>query len=64
MTDSELTLLSTVAWVVATVALFMLLARWSTGASWGLASSLVNGIRSWTAGDDAAPRRTESSTSG
>ena len=47
MTDAELTMLSTVAWVVATAALFILLAGWSAGESWGLTASLVQGVRSW-----------------
>lgn len=57
MTDTELTILSTVAWLIATAALFILLGHWSTGASWGLTATLVNGLRSWSAGDGAAARR-------
>jgi hypothetical protein len=48
MTDTELTAVSTFLWVVATVSLFILLAGWSTGASWGISSGIVNGLRGWT----------------
>ncbi len=51
MTDVELTSLSTVAWAVATSALFILLARWSTGGSWGITSGIVDGVRSWSRHD-------------
>ena len=56
MTDTELTTLSTVIWLVGTVALFILLAHWSTGESWGLTSAIVNGVRSWSASTDPSPR--------
>ena len=48
MSDTELATLSTIAWLVATVALFILLAGWSTGSSWGLTAALVRGVRSWS----------------
>jgi hypothetical protein len=47
MSDIELTTLSTLCWLVATVALFILLAGWSAGESWGLTASLVHGVRGW-----------------
>jgi hypothetical protein len=48
MTGVQLATVSTALWVVATVALFILLAGWSTGSSWGLTASLVRGVRGWS----------------
>jgi hypothetical protein len=47
MTDVHLATMSTALWVVATVSLFILLAGWSSGESWGLTASLVRGVRGW-----------------
>jgi hypothetical protein len=47
VTSVELATLSTAMWLIATVALFVLLASWSAGESWGLTSTLVQGVRSW-----------------
>lgn len=48
MTSVQLATMSTGLWVVATVSLFILLAGWSTGSSWGLTASLVRGVRGWS----------------
>ena len=50
MTDAQLTALSTICWVVATVSVFILLAEWSAGTSWGISAGIVNGVRGWTRG--------------
>jgi hypothetical protein len=44
----QLATASTALWVVATVALFILLAGWSTGTSWGLTATIVRGVRGWS----------------
>ena len=53
LTDSQLTLLSTLAWLVLTSIGFTVLVRWSTGdASWTVLPGLVRGVRGWV--DDRA----------
>jgi len=54
MTSVQLATMSTALWVVATVSLFILLAEWSSGASWGLTSSIVRGVRGWADHDPPA----------
>lgn len=54
MTGVQLATMSTALWIVATVTLFILLAHWSTGESWGLTASLVRGVRSWAEHDRPA----------
>lgn len=53
MTDLELTNLSTALVVIATIALFIVLAEWSSGTSWGLTAAIVHGVRGWA--DDHLP---------
>jgi hypothetical protein len=48
MSSVQLATMSTALWVVATVSLFILLAEWSGGASWGLTTSIVRGVRGWS----------------
>ena len=60
MTGVQLATMSTALWVVATVALFILLAEWSGGASWGVTASIVRGVRGW-ADRDGTPASTVSS---
>jgi hypothetical protein len=48
MTGVQLASMSTALWIVATVSLFILLAGWSNGASWGLTASIVRGVRGWS----------------
>jgi hypothetical protein len=55
MTSVQLATMSTALWVVATVALFILLAHWSTGESWGLSASIVRGVRGWAEHDHRTP---------
>ena len=55
MTGVQLATMSTVLWVVATVSLFVLLAEWSSGASWGLSASIVRGVRGWADQDAPVP---------
>lgn len=59
MTGVQLATLSTALWVVATVSLFILLAGWSNGESWGLTASIVRGIRGWP--EDDQPTTTAAS---
>jgi hypothetical protein len=47
MTGAQLTTLSTLAWLVGTVTLFILLAHWSAGGSWGISSAIARGIIGW-----------------
>lgn len=48
LTDSQLTLLSTLAWLVLTTIGFTLLVRWSTGeGSWTVLPGLIRGVRGW-----------------
>lgn len=47
MTDTDLTALSTLAWLVGTVALFVLLAHWSAGGSWGISAAITRGLIGW-----------------
>ena len=44
MTDTHLTALSTIAWIVGTVRAFILLAHWSAGGSWGISSAIARGL--------------------
>lgn len=60
MTSVQLATMSTGLWIVATVSLFILLAEWSSGASWGLTASIVRGVRGWS-DHDRAPESTVSS---
>jgi hypothetical protein len=53
MTGVQLATASTWLWIVATVSLFILLANWSSGSSWGLTASIVRGVRSWSDRDEA-----------
>ena len=61
MTSVQLASMSTALWVVATVSLFILLAEWSGGASWGLTASIVRGVRGWS--DRDGPRAPDTSPS-
>jgi hypothetical protein len=56
MTSVQLATMSTGLWIVATVSLFILLAEWSSGASWGLTASIVRGVRGWS-DRDVPPER-------
>lgn len=47
MTDTDLTTLSTLAWLVGTVALFVLLAHWSAGGSWGISAAITRALIGW-----------------
>ena len=47
MTDTQLTTLATLAWLVGTVTLFILLAHWSAGGSWGISAAVARGIIGW-----------------
>ena len=60
MTDSDLTALSTLLWTIATGALFILLAQWSDGSSWGITAGIARGLRTWS-GREAADGRGRSS---
>jgi hypothetical protein len=55
MTSVQLATMSTGLWVVATVSLFILLAGWSSGESWGLTASIVRGVRGWADHDRPNP---------
>jgi hypothetical protein len=59
MTGPQLATLSTALWCVATTVLFILLAHWSAGGSWGITDGIVRGVRSWTGGpsEDLSPIR-------
>jgi hypothetical protein len=48
MTSVQLASMSTALWIVATVSLFIVLAEWSSGTSWGLTASIVRGVRGWS----------------
>lgn len=48
MTDAQLTTLSTILWLVGTCTLFVLLAHWSAGGSWGISSAIARGLTGWT----------------
>jgi hypothetical protein len=67
MTDTELTTLSTIAWIIATVTLFMLLASWSNGTDLGVTTGIVRGVRGWrrhASGIVQGPGKRRSSTAG
>ena len=65
MNDTQLTTLSAFAWIVATVFVFNLLARWSSGGTWGISTAIAQGLIGWTgrngiiagewSGDDELP---------
>ena len=59
MTDPQLATLSTILWLIATGSLFILLAGWSSGTSWGLTATIVRGVRGWA--DRDGPARTAAS---
>jgi hypothetical protein len=61
LTDVQFASMSTALWIVATVALFILLAEWSNGGSWGLSASIVRGVRGWSDLDGEAARTTSPS---
>lgn len=48
MTDQQLTTLSTIAWIIGTTTVFILLAHWSAGGSWGISNAIARGIIGWT----------------
>jgi hypothetical protein len=55
LTDTQLTFLSTLAWLVLTSVGFTVLVRWSTGdGSWTVLPGLVRGVRGWV-DEHAAP---------
>jgi hypothetical protein len=54
MTDAQLTALSTIAWILGTATTFILLAHWSAGGSWGIASAIARGVVGWTARNGVA----------
>jgi hypothetical protein len=54
MSSVQLATMSTGLWLVATVSLFILLAGWSSGESWGLTASIVRGVRGWAEHDRPA----------
>lgn len=39
--------LSTLIWVIVVSVMFVVLAHWSTGESWGISSAVVDGVRGW-----------------
>ena len=47
MTDTQLTALSTIAWVIGTATVFVLIAHWSAGGSWGISSAIARGLIGW-----------------
>lgn len=53
MTDSQLTALSTIAWIVGTASVFIFLARWSDGGSWGIAAAVARGLVGWAGRNEA-----------
>ena len=55
MTGPQLAFLSTVLWVIGTGALFLLLASWSAGGSWGLSAAIVRGVREWSRSNPPGP---------
>ena len=62
MTDTELTTLSTIAWLILTSALFVALAHWSAGnGSWTILPGVVRGLREWTA-EEVTPLRPAASS--
>lgn len=48
MNDTQLAMLSTALWLIAVGSLFVLLAGWSAGASWGIGIALARGVRGWS----------------
>lgn len=60
MTDLQLTALGTVAWLIGTAMLFILLARWSAGGTWGIANAVVRGLTGWVGGEASAGARSPS----
>lgn len=54
-----MTNLSTALVIIATVALFILLAEWSSGTSWGLTAAIVHGVRGWVGDEGATPPASE-----
>jgi hypothetical protein len=47
VTDTQLTTLSTLVWLIGTIVLFVLLAHWSAGGSWGISSAIARGLTGW-----------------
>jgi hypothetical protein len=47
VTDAQLTTLSTLVWLIGTIVLFVLLAHWSAGGSWGISSAIARGLTGW-----------------
>lgn len=47
MTGPELATLSTLGWVVLTLAVLIVVGTWSTGESWSILPGLVRGVRDW-----------------
>jgi hypothetical protein len=47
MTGPELATLSTIGWVVITVAILIVFGTWSTGEGWSILPGLVRGVRDW-----------------
>ena len=56
MTDAQLTALSTLAWLIGTTTLFILLAHWSAGGTWGISSAIARGLTGWSGREAEGPR--------
>ena len=49
MTGPELATLSTIGWVVLTLAFLIVFGTWSAGEGWSILPGLVRGVRDWAA---------------
>jgi hypothetical protein len=61
VSDTQLITLSTLAWLIGTVTLFILLAHWSAGGSWGISTAVAHGLTSWAGRGGDAERISSSS---
>lgn len=56
MSGPELATLSTIGWVILTLAFLIVVGTWSTGESWTILPGIVRGVHDW-ATEDAVNRR-------
>ncbi|MBI3750875.1 MAG: hypothetical protein HY263_04360 [Chloroflexi bacterium] len=59
MTGPELATLSTIGWIVLTLAFIVVFGTWSAGGSWSILPGLVRGVRDW-ATEEAVARQPSS----
>ena len=61
MTGTQLATLSTIGWVILTLAILVVFGTWSTGEGWSILPGIVRGVRDWATEQVAARQPTRPS---